>query len=138
MGAFLRDAWAGLLVASETGHVVGRPAPTAMAASSVVSAAAAWDDHGRWLYEMKQEYARRRFMALDRSSRSVPSSFEVTGDTPVYRSIDMSGLGGREVGGHEALRPVYRGEQFSSHAEVDEEWKRSLPPMLQRQTAFTH
>jgi hypothetical protein len=119
---------------------------------------AAWDEHSRWLSEMRQEYT-RRVMQAEQSRAERPSgcaggggvdswmsSLDITGDEPVYRSVEMH-AGGAAGGGFEfdLPRAVYRGADRggptqwteASNPEVDEEWKLSFPPMLQRQRAFT-
>ena len=110
------------------------------------------DDHDRWLHEMTQEYARRMLVAehentfMDQLSQlrirssSTDESFNETGDAPVYRSMAVGEAIGGSVAGRdtEALRPVYRGRSATHpRAAVDVEWKRSCPPLLHRQLAFT-
>ena len=131
-----------------------------MATLSAVPAAK--DDwHDRWLREMNKEYTRRLSTAktafVDRCSRTSgrstateESGCEASGNAPVYRSIKLGGSSVGSVGGHMVVPlPASRrssGRRSSgresatqwlpTNAEVDEEWKRSCPPLLQRQIAF--
>lgn len=60
---------------------------------------------------------------------------EVTGEEVVYRTCGGAGLASSASYGG----PVYRGAADAwagANSVVDEEWKRSMPPMLQRQRAF--
>ena len=124
---------------------------------------AAKDDwHDRWLREMNKEYTRRLSTAktafVDRCSRTSGRSTatEESGceasvkNAPVYCSIKIGGSSVGSVGGHIVVPlPASRrssGRRSSgresatqwlpTNAEVDEEWKRSCPPLLQRQIAF--
>ena len=138
----------------ETPRLETTERPAAMDAVSSVSTVG-YDDYGRWLCEMKQEYARRLLMAADRDygfgsgrrSAAKESTGEVFGN-PVYRSIELCGSAGKSIGGHKAA--LLHGRQSSGRRssrsaiqwvanaeEVDEEWKMSCPPLLQRQAAFT-
>ena len=124
---------------------------------------AAKDDwHDRWLREMNKEYTRRLSTAktafVDRCSRTsgrstateATSGCEVSVNAPVYRSIKVGGSSvgsvishmvvplpashrssGRRSSGRESAT-----QWLPTNAEVDEEWKRSCPPLLQRQIAF--
>ena len=130
--------------------VVLRPASTTAWDEGPATASAAWDDHSRWIREMNQEYAWRLSMAKTSSvgpgsgsGRSTATGYaentgyeEVDDEVPVYRSIEPGGWAGRAAGGL-ALQPVCQSPtQWATQAEVDEEWKRSYPPMLRRQAAF--
>ena len=145
--------WLGAVVvlrpASNGGGGLGGGSSQAVEAL-VVEASTAWDDHSRWIREMNQEYARRLSMAKTSSvdpgsgsGRSTATGYventgyeEVDDEVHVYRSIEPGGWAGRAAGGL-ALQPVCQSPtQWATHAEVDEEWKRSYPPMLRRQAAF--
>jgi len=148
---------AGWMVAPWVGAVVVlRPASTATAVPST-----AWNDHSRWIREMNQEYARRLSLAKTSSAdpgsgsgRSTDTGYEedtgfeevLDDEMHVYRNIEPGGRAGRAAGGLAyivreagglALQSVcHSPTQWATHAEVDEEWKRSYPPMLRRQAAF--
>ena len=126
--------------------------------SAVPAAKDEW--HDRWLREMNKEYTRRLSMARttfvercsrsDRNTATEMPSCEESGNAPVYRSIKIGGSSGGSVGGHNVVPlPASRrsSDRHSSsrqsatqwlptNDEVDEEWKRSCPPLLQRQVAF--
>ena len=133
------------------------PTTTTMATLSAVPAAK--DDwHDRWLREMNKEYTRRLSMARttfvgrcsrsDRNTATEMPSCKMSGNAPVYRSIKIGGSSGGSVDGHKSPLPASRrssdrrssGRQSAqwlpTNDEVDEEWKRSCPPLLQRQIAF--
>ena len=136
------------------------PTTTTMATLSAVPAAK--DDwHDRWLREMNKEYTRRLSMARttfvgrcsrsDRNTATEMSSCKMSGNAPVYRSIKIhGGSSGGSVGGHINVVPLPASRRSSdrrssgrqsaqwlpTNDEVDEEWKRSCPPLLQRQIAF--
>ena len=120
------------------------------------SSSAAAQSHAEWLESLRQDYARRMALAAvglsDSDSPSghasggwdmggFQSGFEVTGEAPVYRSLGFLAGGssegpsyrnaGRHNGRSSAMAPGALSEQ------VDAEWKRSLPPLLTRQRAFT-
>mmetsp|Transcript_53612 Transcript_53612/g.128546 ORF Transcript_53612/g.128546 Transcript_53612/m.128546 type:complete len:138 (-) Transcript_53612:97-510(-) len=122
------------------------PGSIAMAVPST-----AWDDHTRWIRDMNQEYARRLSMAAETSSVDLGSGGGRTGyevdtgfeevlddEVHVYRSIGLGGRAGMLAAGGLPLQPAFQStaQWATTHAEVDEEWKRTFPPMLRRQAAF--
>lgn len=99
---------------------------------------------------MNQEYARRllKTSSVDPGSgsgRSTATGYventgyeEVDDEVHVYRSIGLGGRAGMLAAGGLPLQPAFQStaQWATTHAEVDEEWKRTFPPMLRRQAAF--
>lgn len=147
VGAFTvyRVGWVGL--AGWGSGVVGPLLEAAVVLRTASTAMTAWDEHTRWIREMNQAYARRLMMAktssVDAGSGSGVSTAtgyeEVLDDeVHVYRSIELGGWAGGAAGGQPVLQPGCQRSltQCATHAQVDEEWKLSYPPLLRRQAAF--
>lgn len=118
------------------------------------SSSAASESHAEWLASLQEDYARRMALAAAGLSADSPSGhaggasdmggfqpdFEVTGEAPVYRSFGIfagsssEGPSYRNAGQHNGRHSAAPGALSEA---VDAEWKRSLPPLLMRQSAFT-
>ena len=115
------------------------------------SSSAASESHAEWLASLQEDYARRMALAAAGLSADSPSGHaggasdmggfqQKLSEAPVYRSFGIfagsssEGPSYRNAGQHNGRHSAAPGALSEA---VDAEWKRSLPPLLMRQSAFT-